>query len=31
LSERYIVSIHERPSARYGSLIWVEYEQRRVF
>jgi curli production assembly/transport component CsgE len=31
MSERYMVSIHERPSARYGSLIWVEYEQRRVF
>jgi curli production assembly/transport component CsgE len=31
LSERYIVSIHERPSARYGSLVWVEYDQRRVF
>jgi curli production assembly/transport component CsgE len=31
LSERYIVSVHERPSARYGSLIWVEFRQRRVF
>jgi curli production assembly/transport component CsgE len=31
LSERYIVSVHERPSARYGSLVWVEYGQRRVF
>jgi curli production assembly/transport component CsgE len=31
LSERYLVSVHERPSARYGSLVWVEYEQRRVF
>lgn len=31
LSERYIVSIHERPSARYGSLVWVQFEQRRVF
>jgi curli production assembly/transport component CsgE len=31
MSERYMVSIHERPSARYGSLVWVEYEQRRVF
>ena len=31
LSERYIVSIHERPSARYGSLIWVEFNQRQVF
>jgi curli production assembly/transport component CsgE len=31
LSERYIVSIHERPSARWGSLVWVEFEQGRVF
>jgi|GEM_PF-286002 len=31
LSERYMVSVHERPSARYGSLVWVEYNQRRVF
>ncbi len=31
LSDRYIVSVHERPSARYGSLIWIEFEQRRVF
>lgn len=31
LSDRYVVSVHERPSARYGSLVWVEFEQRRVF
>jgi curli production assembly/transport component CsgE len=31
LADRYIVSVHERPSARYGSLVWVEYGQRRVF
>lgn len=31
LSERYIVSVHERPSPRYGSLVWIEYGQRRVF
>jgi curli production assembly/transport component CsgE len=31
LSDRYIVSVHERPSPRYGSLVWVEYGQRRVF
>ncbi|CAB3748813.1 MULTISPECIES: CsgE family curli-type amyloid fiber assembly protein [Burkholderia] len=31
LSERYIVAIHERPSGRYGSLIWVEFQQKRVF
>lgn len=31
MSERYALSIHERPSARWGSLVWVEYAQRRVF
>jgi curli production assembly/transport component CsgE len=31
MSDRYEVSIHERPSARWGSQIWVEYAQRRVF
>jgi curli production assembly/transport component CsgE len=31
LNDRYVVSIHERPSARWGSLIWVEFEQRRLF
>ncbi|WP_244817945.1 curli production assembly/transport protein CsgE [Caballeronia sp. Lep1P3] len=31
LAQRYIVSVHERPSARYGSLVWVEFRQRRVF
>ncbi len=31
LSDRYIVSVHERPSARYGSLVWVQFEQQRVF
>ncbi|WP_174974969.1 CsgE family curli-type amyloid fiber assembly protein, partial [Burkholderia contaminans] len=31
LSERYMVAIHERPSGRYGSLIWVEFQQKRVF
>ncbi|WP_081066683.1 CsgE family curli-type amyloid fiber assembly protein [Burkholderia cepacia] len=31
LSERYLVAIHERPSGRYGSLIWVEFQQKRVF
>ncbi len=30
-SERYAISIHERPSARLGSQLWVEYAQRRVF
>ncbi|RBL67720.1 hypothetical protein C3E98_030345 [Pseudomonas sp. MWU13-2625] len=31
LSEGYMVAIHERPSGRYGSLIWVEFQQKRVF
>ena len=31
LSERYTLSVHERPSARLGSQIWVEYANRRVF
>ncbi|MGE5652120.1 MAG: CsgE family curli-type amyloid fiber assembly protein [Bacillota bacterium] len=30
-SERYAISVHERPSARLGSQLWVEYAQRRVF
>ena len=30
-TDRYSVSIHERPSARWGSLVWVEYAQRKVF
>jgi curli production assembly/transport component CsgE len=31
LSDRYIIAVHERPSARYGSLVWVEFRQHRVF
>lgn len=31
MSERYAVSVHERPSARWGTQLWVEYAQRRVF
>ncbi|MDB5939384.1 MAG: hypothetical protein JWP77_1748 [Polaromonas sp.] len=31
LSERYVISVHERPSARLGSQVWVEYANRRVF
>jgi curli production assembly/transport component CsgE len=31
LSERYSLSIHERPSARSGSQVWIEFAQRRVF
>lgn len=30
-SARYSVSIHERPSARFGSEIWVQYRQQPMF
>jgi curli production assembly/transport component CsgE len=30
-SDQYSVAIFERPSARWGSLIWVEYANRKVF
>jgi curli production assembly/transport component CsgE len=29
--ERYSLSILERPSARWGSLVWIEFANRRVF
>ncbi len=28
---KYSISIYERPSARFGSEIWVEYRQQRMF
>lgn len=28
---RYTVTIHERPSARWGSTVWVEYQNKRVY
>ncbi|WP_162256871.1 CsgE family curli-type amyloid fiber assembly protein [Noviherbaspirillum sp. Root189] len=31
LSERYAISVMERPSARWGSQIWIEFARRRVF
>jgi curli production assembly/transport component CsgE len=31
VSARYAISIHERPSARWGSVVWIEYAQQRVF
>ena len=31
MSERFAISIRERPSARWGSQVWVEYAQRRIF
>jgi curli production assembly/transport component CsgE len=30
-SERYAISVTERPSARWGSQIWIEFAQRRIF
>lgn len=30
-SERYTISVYERPSARLGNLVWVEYERMRLF
>ena len=30
-SGRYTIAIHERPSARWGSQVWVEFGQRRVY
>ncbi|MFS2214289.1 CsgE family curli-type amyloid fiber assembly protein [Telluria sp. Tellsp104] len=29
-SDRYTIAIRERPSARWGTLVWVEYGPRRV-
>lgn len=29
-SDRYTIAIGERPSARWGSQVWVEFAQRRV-
>lgn len=31
LNERYALTIGERPSARLGSQVWVEFSQRRIF
>jgi curli production assembly/transport component CsgE len=30
-SEHYTLAIRERPSARWGSEVWIEYAHRRVF
>jgi curli production assembly/transport component CsgE len=30
-SDRYTLAIRERPSARWGSQVWVEFSQRRVY
>jgi curli production assembly/transport component CsgE len=29
-SDRYTIAIRERPSARWGSQVWVEFGSRRV-
>ena len=31
LNERYSISIHEGATARFGSRVWIEYSQRRIF
>lgn len=31
VTQRYSISIYERPSARWGSLVWIEYLHRRVY
>lgn len=31
LVDHFSISVHERPSARWGSLIWVEYANRQLF
>jgi len=28
--ERYTLALRERPSARWGSLVWIEFGQQRV-
>jgi curli production assembly/transport component CsgE len=30
-SGRYAITVVERPSARWGSQLWIEYAHRRVF
>jgi curli production assembly/transport component CsgE len=30
-SDRHTIAIRERPSARWGTQVWVEYGPRRVF
>lgn len=30
-NERYTISVHERPSARLGNLVWIEHERQRLF
>jgi curli production assembly/transport component CsgE len=30
-ADHFSISIHERPSARWGSLIWIEHANRQLF
>jgi len=29
--QRYSISVHERPTTKFGSEIWVQYRQERIF
>lgn len=31
LSDRYAITIGERPSVRWGTQVWVEFNRRRVY
>lgn len=31
ISSTFTISVHERPSARFGSEIWVQFRQKRMF
>ncbi len=31
VGSRFTISIHERPSARWGSEVWVQFRQKRMF
>ncbi len=31
VGSKFTISIHERPSARFGSEIWVQFRQKRMF
>src|SRR5690606_2329525 len=31
ISNQFTISVHERPSARFGSEIWVQFRQKRMF
>ncbi len=31
ISSTFSISVHERPSARFGSEVWVQFRQKRMF